>query len=294
VPPVTADAPAVYLCGVGHLIAIGVALLSAGCYAIAAVLQQREASRHDEDGLRLVTTLLRRPAWWMAVTATLAGATLHVVALAFGPLTLVQPIGVSALVLALPLGAWFSGRKVQRREWGAAAAVVAGLMAVLTLAPRHVPPPDVTARDLTIAIASCVGLLLFTYVTSARLGGSAAPVIRAVGSAACFGFASAMARLVVAGSGPIVIALGACAVFAVTGMLMIQAAYRDGGLGAPLATCTIVDPIAASLIGILLLGEHVRLSIAGGSIGFLGLLATIVGLMILARTAHKAPTPVAV
>ena len=41
----------------------------------------------------------------MAVTSTLAGASLHVVALKFGPLTLVQPLGVSALVMALPLGA---------------------------------------------------------------------------------------------------------------------------------------------------------------------------------------------
>ena len=48
---------------------------------------------------------------------------------------------------------------------------------------------------------------------------------------------------------------------------MIQAAYRDGGLGAPLATCTIVDPIAASLVGILLLGEHLRLGVAGGAVG---------------------------
>ena len=103
-----------YRGAVQYLIAIGVALSSAVCYAIAAVLQQREASRHDIHGLKLILSLLRRPRWWMAVTSTLAGASLHVVALKFGPLTLVQPLGVSALVMALPLGAWFGNRRVLR------------------------------------------------------------------------------------------------------------------------------------------------------------------------------------
>jgi drug/metabolite transporter (DMT)-like permease len=288
-------AVAPYRVAVQYLIAIGVALSSAVCYAIAAVLQQREASRHDMHGLQLIFSLLRRPRWWMAVTSTLAGASLHVVALKFGPLTLVQPLGVSALVMALPLGAWFGNRKVMRAEWVAAAAVVAGLLAVLTLAPRHVPAPAVPPTELAIAIATTLGVLLTCVVISRLLPPKAAPVVRAVGSAACFGFASAMARLVVAGNGPLLIPLLACGFFAVTGMLMIQAAYRDGGLGAPLATCTIVDPIAASTVGIVLLGEHLRLGVAGGAVGFAGLILTIVGLTVLARHAHHPPkTPVAV
>jgi drug/metabolite transporter (DMT)-like permease len=291
---VHAGAAALYLVEVQHLMAIGIALVSAVCYAIAAVLQQREASRHDKHGLELIFDLLRRPRWWLAVSSTLAGASLHVVALHFGPLTLVQPLGVSALVLALPLGAWFGRRKVLRAEWAAAGAVVLGLLAVLTLAPRHVPPPAVPPVGLAIAVGSVLAFLLICVLVSMFLPRKAAPVVRAVGSAACFGFASAMARLVVAGEGPILFPMIACAVFAVTGMLMIQAAYRDGGLGAPLATCTIVDPVTASFIGIVLLGEHLRLGMAGGAVGFAGLAATIVGLTILARTNHEPKTPAVV
>jgi drug/metabolite transporter (DMT)-like permease len=288
---VRATDTALYRGDVQHLMAIGIALVSAVCYAIAAVLQQREASRHDQHGLQLIFDLLRRPRWWLAVTSTLAGASLHVVALHFGPLTLVQPLGVSALVLALPLGAWFGQRKVLRAEWIAACAVVLGLLAVLTLAPRHVPPPTVPPVELAIAVGSCLAFLLLCVTVSSRLPSKAAPVVRAVGSAACFGFASAMARLVVAGEGPIVFPMIACAFFAVTGMLMIQAAYRDGGLGAPLATCTIVDPVTASFIGIVLLGEHLRLGVAGGAVGFAGLIATVIGLTVLARTHHEPKTP---
>ena len=286
---VGAGPTSLYRGGVPHVIAIAVALVSAVCYALAAVLQQREASLHDKHGVALILDLLRRPRWWAAVTSTLAGASLHVVALRFGPLTLVQPLGVSALVMALPLGAWFAQKQVSRAEWGAAVAVVLGLLAVLTLAPHHVPPPAVEPAQLLVAVGGFLAFLVVCVLLSMRLPRRAAPVVRAVGSAGCFGFASAMARLAVAGHGAILVPVLACAVFAVTGMLMMQAAYRDGGVGAPLATCTIVDPIAASAVGILLLGEHLRLGMSGGALGFAGLVAMVVGLTVLARTHH--PTP---
>ena len=113
-------AVAPYRGAVQYLIAIGVALSSAVCYAIAAVLQQREASRHDMHGLELIFSLLRRPRWWMAVTSTLAGASLHVVALKFGPLTLVQPLG------GVRAGHGAAAGGVVRRPAGAAGGVDRG------------------------------------------------------------------------------------------------------------------------------------------------------------------------
>src|SRR3954470_21767905 len=118
--------------------AVAVALLSAGCYAVSAVLQERQASRTRGAGAAtLARSLVAQPLWWLAVAATLAGAALHVVALALGPLTVVQPVAVTTLVLALPLGAALVGRRVRRDEWGAAAAVVVGLVPVVLAVHRH-------------------------------------------------------------------------------------------------------------------------------------------------------------
>jgi drug/metabolite transporter (DMT)-like permease len=279
--------------------AIGVALVSACCYAVAAVLQQREASRHDSDaalgGVALFARLVRRPRWWVAVSATGIGALLHVVALRFGPLTLVQPLGVSALVLALPLGAWLVGRTVTRSEWSAAGAVALGLLALLSLAPHHARSPQVPDAALGMALVGCAAVVGLMVATASLFGRRVGSVLQAAAAAILFGLASAMARLLVAGSGPRVLAALACAAAAVGGMMLIQTAYRDGGLGAPLATCTLVDPLAASVLGIVLLGEVVQVTPGQAVLGVVGLALTTFGLTILSRHAHRpAPTPVPV
>ncbi|MFC4947943.1 DMT family transporter [Pseudonocardia sp. GCM10023141] len=276
--------------------AILVALLSTSCYALAAVLQQQEAARQDVVGLTLLHRLIRRPRWWLAVTATITGALLHVFALRFGPLTLIQPLGVSALVLALPLGAAMAKRSVLRSEWGAAVAVVVGLILVLSVVPHHVRPPEVTAVQLLMAVGGAALLVLLLVGLSAALAARnpdhrGAPVVRAASAAICFGFASAMARLLVAGSGPLLLAAALCGTAAVVGFALVQTAYRNGGLGAPLATCTLIDPISAVTVGVVLLGETIPLAPWDVTVGLAGLAATALGITVLARTAHPAPAP---
>ena len=96
--------------------ALVLAMVSTGCYAMSAVLQEREARRQDAHGAALLLGLMRRPWWWLAVAATVAGAVLHVAALVLGPLSVVQPCGVLTLVLALPLRGFMGGRPVNRRD----------------------------------------------------------------------------------------------------------------------------------------------------------------------------------
>ncbi|MEU6305506.1 hypothetical protein ABZ879_22530, partial [Streptomyces chartreusis] len=58
------------------------------------------------------------------------------------------------------------------------------------------------------------------------------------------------------------------AAFAASGLLLSQTAYR-GGLGAPLAVVTLANPLAAAVIGLVLLGERLQ----GGPTGILLALA---------------------
>ncbi|MEU3679213.1 hypothetical protein AB0E92_36215, partial [Streptomyces griseus] len=107
------------------LLAVALSLVSAAAYAAAAVAQSRLAGRTDPA--TGVLRLLGRGAWWSAVGLNAAGALLHVAALNFGPLTLVQPLGALTLVAAVPLGARYAGRRVARLEWRGALLTLGGL-----------------------------------------------------------------------------------------------------------------------------------------------------------------------
>jgi hypothetical protein len=52
-----------------------------------------------------------------------------------------------------------------------------------------------------------------------------------------------------------IVAMVAIAVFAVAATVLTQRSYRNG-LGAPLAVTNLVNPASATLIGVVLLGEH--------------------------------------
>ncbi|MGH9114438.1 MAG: DMT family transporter, partial [Acidimicrobiales bacterium] len=85
------------------------ALAAAVAFAVAAVLQQESTECVPKDkslSLRLLADLLRRPKWLAGGACLLAGFGLQALALAFGPVALVQPIVITELAFAIPLGIW--------------------------------------------------------------------------------------------------------------------------------------------------------------------------------------------
>lgn len=82
-------------------------LVSAVAYAAGAILQERVAA----DTPARPYAPLHHGVWWAAVALNGVGALLHVVALAYGPLSLVQPLGALTIVFALPMAAVFVRRK---------------------------------------------------------------------------------------------------------------------------------------------------------------------------------------
>src|SRR5205807_8952991 len=94
------------------------------------VFQQRSAAAAPhEHSMRvsLLVHLVRQPAWVGGVVADVLGYVLQFLALDRGSLVLVQPLLVSGLLFALPLGAALSRRRLRRRDWLGSAALVVGL-----------------------------------------------------------------------------------------------------------------------------------------------------------------------
>lgn len=261
------------------LVAVVLSLVSAVAYAAAAVAQERLAARRPGTG---VLGMLGSGAWWWSVALNASAALLHVGALKYGPLTLVQPLGALTLVAAVPMGARLAGRRVGAAEWRGTALTLLGLGALLVTASGPAPD-DVLSTPEALAVAGVTAVLIGAL---ARPG--ARPGLRhASASGVASGVASALTQTVTVAAtdrtGPLLSAqvIGVAvlvAAFAAGGLLLSQTAYR-GGLGAPLAVVTLANPVAAAVIGVALLGERLRggpagvlLAVAGGALAAWGVL----------------------
>ncbi|MDX3854485.1 hypothetical protein PV679_28305 [Streptomyces sp. AK02-01A] len=268
-------------------VAIALSLVSAVAYALAAVAQERLAAR-TETGTGLLR-LLGRGAWWLAVGLNAGGALLHVVALTYGPLTVVQPLGALTLVAAVPLGARRAGRQVSRGEWRGTACTLAGL-GIILLTAAGTAPSDTLTLPQALGVAG-VAMALVALLT--RPG--ARPGLRhAAASGITSGVASALTQTVTVAAtargtdAPPIWQTAAVALlvaaFASGGLLLSQTAYR-GGLGAPLAVLTLANPVAAAAIGMTLLGERLQGGVAGAAGALAGAVVAARGVVLLTRTA---------
>ncbi|AXQ53712.1 DMT family transporter [Streptomyces koyangensis] len=272
-------------------VAIAVSLVSALAYAAAAVAQERLAARTVPDAPRGLVRLLTAGAWWGAVGLNAAGALLHVVALRFGPLTLVQPLGALTLVAAVPLGARYAGRRVARLEWRGALLTLGGL-GLLMFAASGPAPED----SLTLTEALAVGATTLLLIGALGRRGRGPGLRHATASGIASGIASALTQTVtVALAAPgkaappvlqtVLVAL-LVAAFATAGLLLAQTAYRSG-LGAPLAVVTLTNPLAASVVGLTLLGERLHGGAAGLLPALVGALVAGRGVVALSRAAAR-------
>ncbi|MEU9790253.1 hypothetical protein AB0E27_06435 [Streptomyces sparsogenes] len=267
------------------LIAVTLALLSAVAYATAAVAQERLAARTGPGGLR---RLLARGAWWSTVGLNAGGALLHVAALGYGPLTLVQPLGALTLVAAVPLGARAAGRRAGHEEWRGTALTLVGLGALLPLTAGGAPDATLgTVAALAVAAGVLALVALLTHGPRGRgLGPAAASGITS-GAASALTQTLTVAGLALTWRFAVVGVL--VAGLAVGGLLLSQTAYTDG-LGAPLAVLTLANPLAAAAIGLSLLGERVHGGPAGVALAGLGAAVAGRGVVLLTRAPHRTPT----
>ncbi|NUO43374.1 MAG: hypothetical protein HOV82_15195 [Streptomyces sp.] len=266
------------------LLAVALSLVSAVCYATAAVVQERTAAA--TPGMR---GALARGAWWGSVALNAGGALLHVVALRYGPLTLVQPLGALSLVLAVPLGSLATGRRTSGTQWRGVAYTLVGLGTLLLVtATGHGPHETLGRTEVLLVALAAAGLV----AALTRLAGTGLAFAAASGVAS--GVGSTLSQKLAVGptlSWDTALVALLTVGFAVGGLLLSQQAYRSG-LGGPLALLTLVNPLTASAIGITLLGEGFRYGSTGTLLALAGGAAAVYGVTLLSRAqdAPSAPT----
>ncbi|MET8134343.1 DMT family transporter [Streptomyces sp. NPDC005251] len=246
-------------------LSVVLSFISAVAYAGGAIIQEQVAVTSPGQ----TYAPLHRPGWWAAVALTGLGGLLHVVALAFGPLSLVQPLGALTIVFALPMAALFVGRRAGASAWRGAIMATVGLAGLLALVGASDAQSLSNAQRLALAVvAGGAVAALMAAGRAAYRHAAVRSVLLAVAAGIAFSMSSVFTKTVaVDWSQHVSLAdlssLAAIGVFATAGMLISQASYRGAGLEAPLATLTVVNPVVAAAVGITMFGETFRYGATG-------------------------------
>lgn len=255
-------------------VAVPCAVAAAAVYGAATAVQHAAAARTAGQGVRGLTALLRDPRWLLSVGGDGLGLSLQVIALATGPVVLIQPLLVLALPVALPVG-WLLGEpRPGRGDALAVAAIVAALAVFFVLVgdpgtgtPLRVVPTVIAAAVCLTGISMAVAVRGRSPLRAASLGASAGIGFALAGvliNAAALEFDDhGWAGL---GTDRGLTALAALLVVGIAAVVATQLSFQLGALGASFPANESAAPVAAVALGALLLHERVPtgpLSLAG-------------------------------
>jgi drug/metabolite transporter (DMT)-like permease len=242
------------------------ALCAAFLFALAATLQQKGALGMGGVSLGSPRSFLRlaRQTWWLlGSVALLGGYVCQAVALDHGRLAVIQPLLVTTIVFALPLGHFLTDQSVNRVEVLAAVLIVAGLTVFTVVgdaaAGNNTAPGWQWAIAITVVSAVAGGLLL--------TGGRASPASKAGLYGACAGLLFGLSAALWKPSGAIldVDGLGGMLsswefwIFAAAGVLAFlvqQVSLATGQLAPSVAMTAVVNPLVCIAIGTIVLDER--------------------------------------
>jgi drug/metabolite transporter (DMT)-like permease len=272
------------------LISAGAALVAGMCLAATGLLQHKAASKESSDNqfsLQLIWNLVRNRRWLAGIGAAVGSYAFQAIALATGPLSLVQPLVVSELVFAIPISARRHRHRLGLREWAGLLAVTGGLAVGIVAADPHrghpIQPFSAWIWPLigvaAIAIAGVfIGKAIFGPIQASLFALSGATVM-ALQSAL---FSATIASLR-AGIGHTFVTWEpyALIVASFTGLFLVQNAYQAGPLAASMPVMDAVLPIASIGLGIGLFGEHVRTTPFGLTGAAVGVVLLVTGIIML-------------
>ncbi len=242
------------------------ALVAAFFFALAATLQQKGALGMGEVSLaspKSLLTLAKQP-WWLAGTAALlCGYAFQAVALANGRLAVIQPLLVTTIVFALPLGYFFTAQIINRREILGAVVVVLGLAIFMGVGDAadgndNAPANEWALACLVFGLVAGVLLVLGTrgsLVRKAGLYGACAGVLYGLSASLC------KPTVEIFGDDGLAAVLEswefyAFAVAGIVAFVVQQVSLATGKLAASVAAVSVCNPLVSILIGTLLLDER--------------------------------------
>jgi fructose-specific component phosphotransferase system IIB-like protein len=270
--------------------------LAASCFTAMASVAQRTAAAPAPGelsfNLHLVGYLLRRPVWFLGILCMILGFVFQVEALRVGSLSVVQPVIATELVIVFGVIALHDPHRVHVRDWIAALGMVVGLGAFLALARPHGGRAQASmsmwalAGISTFALAGVLAALAYLPGKQGlKPGAGRKAALLGIAAAVGFGFVAAVVKELSSHLGqgfsgvflnwsPYVLLISGAAA-----MFLASNAFQAGSLAASQPGLTIVDPLVAATLGVVLFGEslhHNPLQLMGEVLAVATVIASVV------------------
>ncbi len=268
-------------------------LAAALLFAAGSVLEHHTAGRvrHEETmKLSLLTALVKRPVWVLAITLNLVAFGLQLLALRRGSLLFVQPLLVTGLLFALPMSAALAHTRPHATEWAGALAVVGGLALFLIVGDPDVGRGQATPLGwATIALVCGLPAAVLVRAGHCTHGVSRAAYL-AAGAGILYGLTAALtkasAHLVDGGLRGVVTSWQpyALVALAICSLVVSQSAFQAGRLATVLPLLIIGEPVVAALIGVLAFHESVAHTPFAVAFELIGATSMAIGVLLLARS----------
>lgn len=287
---------------IAALLALGAALF----IAISDVIQQRTAHAVTDEPVghvELFTRLLADRRWWAGSLAAAIGFGLQAAALGLGSVLLVEALLVTSLLFALPLSTWLAGRRMPRSIWLWAALLVAADATVIVVGNPTAGSARASLHTWAWVVAIVGPTLLLCLLGARARPGRIAAVLLGIVSATSWGMFAVLTKGVVdlLGRGPAAVLtspeLYGLVVVMLAGTVFQQSSFRAGSLTASLPTMTVLEPVVAAALGVVVLGEVLRPERVGWAVLVAAVAAMILAVLVLSRdeaAADPDTAPVAV
>ncbi|MGT2427176.1 DMT family transporter [Amnibacterium kyonggiense] len=257
------------------ILGVGAALVSTVLLALGAQFQGRGvrgvegAGDERRSGIRRLLGLFTDGGWLLGSGFLTLAILLQLVGLLLAPLPVVQPLGVLSLVITALLSRRVAHARIQRRGAIGIATCIVGTTAFVltaTFATSTASEPPAAVVPVLVLIGSVLLALLVAYALLRRR----VPAFAfATAGGACFGFVATLMKVVLdrsaaavhsgdllgPGIGFTLLVLVAAGAAGLAGISLVQRAYSTGSADLVVAALTVVDPLVAVTLAIVLLGQ---------------------------------------
>ncbi|MFB2585314.1 DMT family transporter [Herbiconiux liukaitaii] len=293
---------------------IALAVVAALLLSVGNELQSRgvtKVSARDDApaglGFKQVRRLFTNRGWLLGTLALVAAILVQLASLSLAPLIVVQPVGVTALVFAALLTAWFTKKLPSKRVARAILICIAGVgVFVAVAAVVSVQRPIRDSQLVAILVVLCVVLVAIAvvFVVSRVRKAPVHPIVHVFAGGVLAGFVASLGKTVILrvqsalselgeefsfDSGMVLTGLCLLGILVGGGLSIyfVQLSHTENKPEVVVAGLTVIDPVVAVVLGIVILGEAAGAPLWSVIVFVLAGAVAIAGVFLLSRAQNK-------